>query len=896
MLAILKSEIERLRREESGVALMLTLSVFLLLYVVCAGVYSIGETVRQKIELQNACDNAAYSAAVVQADGLSRIAMLNRALSWTYVELTNMQMDYITYRFLSAVHWRFSEDFHARDDSCEAFCDAEAKKLHPFLGNRKEPCGGIKKLKEPKVGWFCGVVGLGHEVVIVNGKPVNIGQIDRIVLPGGTDENGIYEDYTLLPGNLWDEMGDYGVKYEEPIRKLKDLIGVFNGAIRTVMADMPRAMQAAAMNTLLENLPRDKAGRVDAVLGRDFIGHVQMTFPLDPYAKNEHGYGGGYFSPLYNTELDERLFLTMADGEVYRTLPEYFGVGQGDVAGGLDQWFIRSYPAETKAKARRVPQKSVLGRGSASLRNADLEEDSLTARGICRTYRNANLVGLQGRDEPEVYRGHHRSANKWLGLAPDVFGPLLAEYSGNLGIDVLADDDIGPSCRNTRERFPEMCRSVNDSTALYAQYEWSSSKSVGSCYHVHYVVTHGFDIEHRCFHVHGHETTFKETCRHKCGQDGDHARSEYKCCHVDEKELTFGGIPFDDIPFVYDGPEAGCRNFPDTDWKAYRKAVELSNTIDPNGFARIYGDDKDICDEEHETYYCGAPAMPVVLNSLFYGSDGAVVVGLARRRRNPWALLLDGVAAAVGNDKSKAAGIYSAFDPVGPDEEYLVAFSAARAAHRFHPHASGIPMAGPGEYETRYDSVCEEAKFHFDRDVPGEYARMQVGCVCNDQGNLNRLARCWNLCETDWDATLLPLRFAQSPTGTGFDSSGDKTDVFWRPGGRDRTSGSDVFGVNMYGLNPFQHARGDVARNGVERPWYPFFDANGNILYASGGAEWERHAVDGAFLNMPEPPSVKSTGRVARDTPYSSMEIGKGETVPGAGILNLLHAIENRIL
>ena len=89
-------EIERLRRDESGVALMLTLSVFMLLYVVCAGIYSIGETVRQKVELQNACDNAAYSVAVVQADGLSRMAMVNRAMSWSYIQLTNMQIDYIT--------------------------------------------------------------------------------------------------------------------------------------------------------------------------------------------------------------------------------------------------------------------------------------------------------------------------------------------------------------------------------------------------------------------------------------------------------------------------------------------------------------------------------------------------------------------------------------------------------------------------------------------------------------------------------------------------------------------------------------------------------------------------------------------------------------------------------
>ena len=110
MLSILKSEIARLRQEESGVALMMTLSIFMLLFVLCAGVYSIGETVRQKVELQNACDSAAYSAALVQADGLSRMAMVNRAMSWTYVQLTNMQIDYITYKWLQLVRRRFEDD------------------------------------------------------------------------------------------------------------------------------------------------------------------------------------------------------------------------------------------------------------------------------------------------------------------------------------------------------------------------------------------------------------------------------------------------------------------------------------------------------------------------------------------------------------------------------------------------------------------------------------------------------------------------------------------------------------------------------------------------------------------------------------------------------------------
>ena len=87
-----------LKQDNEGFVLMMTLSIFLFLFVLCSAIYAVGETIHQKIRLQNACDAAAYSAAVVQADGLSRMATINKALSWTYVQMTNHQMDYITYR------------------------------------------------------------------------------------------------------------------------------------------------------------------------------------------------------------------------------------------------------------------------------------------------------------------------------------------------------------------------------------------------------------------------------------------------------------------------------------------------------------------------------------------------------------------------------------------------------------------------------------------------------------------------------------------------------------------------------------------------------------------------------------------------------------------------------
>ena len=100
----------RLWRDESGVVLALTVVVFLTLFVIACSVYAVGENIRQRIELQNAADAAAYSAAVVQADALSRVAALNKAMAWTHYQLVNMEMDYIQDRWMRLVsqRWRSS--------------------------------------------------------------------------------------------------------------------------------------------------------------------------------------------------------------------------------------------------------------------------------------------------------------------------------------------------------------------------------------------------------------------------------------------------------------------------------------------------------------------------------------------------------------------------------------------------------------------------------------------------------------------------------------------------------------------------------------------------------------------------------------------------------------------
>ena len=90
----------RLWRDDSGVVLAVTMIVFLAMFMMACAVYAIGETVRQRVEVQNGADAGAYSAAIVQADTLSRVAAINRAMAWTYVQMVRMEMDYIVDKWL----------------------------------------------------------------------------------------------------------------------------------------------------------------------------------------------------------------------------------------------------------------------------------------------------------------------------------------------------------------------------------------------------------------------------------------------------------------------------------------------------------------------------------------------------------------------------------------------------------------------------------------------------------------------------------------------------------------------------------------------------------------------------------------------------------------------------
>ena len=143
--------------DKSGAALALTLAFVLPMYLTVIGIYGVGEMVRNKIELQNAADSAAYSAAVVQADYLSRMATVNKAMAWTYVDLQKRSLDLAMDAFCTNVFAKFQSDL--------AMCIRENKPCHMHV---------------PGVNFNCGTdVAVDDTVLLVSGCGVGIPELAK---------------------------------------------------------------------------------------------------------------------------------------------------------------------------------------------------------------------------------------------------------------------------------------------------------------------------------------------------------------------------------------------------------------------------------------------------------------------------------------------------------------------------------------------------------------------------------------------------------------------------------------------------------------------------------------------------------------------------------------------
>lgn len=110
MITVAKKRIQQLCWGDEGVALAMFIIICPTLLLIAFSAYQLGEVVRQRIVLQNATDSGAYAGAVVQADALSRIGVLNEAMAWTFVQSMNLQQDLLVGNFLT----RLVDEYNTR--------------------------------------------------------------------------------------------------------------------------------------------------------------------------------------------------------------------------------------------------------------------------------------------------------------------------------------------------------------------------------------------------------------------------------------------------------------------------------------------------------------------------------------------------------------------------------------------------------------------------------------------------------------------------------------------------------------------------------------------------------------------------------------------------------------
>jgi hypothetical protein len=303
----------RLGRDESGAAFLVTLALFMFMFLLCSGVYSIGDMVRQRIELQNAADAAAYSAAVIQADTISRVATINRAMAWTYLQLTRRQMDYIVDKWVGLTETRMKEDRDKMEDFWEVYGE----------------CDGTHDSGPQPTTYWCGLYGL-DSLFAMN---CDI----QVPIPNNMDK-AIPIFQTLFKLHLMGQRGsgnpmlDALPTLEPQILCDKANIVAMNLALIDTVQQLPGKIEEVVPNVLKANLPER------LVNAGDFQYYLyQNKTPLSN------------FMFLNNKKEDERRFLAFAgphyDTEVRKTFNKKQDnggqVGSGSKAGGVNHWFVR---------------------------------------------------------------------------------------------------------------------------------------------------------------------------------------------------------------------------------------------------------------------------------------------------------------------------------------------------------------------------------------------------------------------------------------------------------------------------------------------------------------------------------------------------------------------------
>ena len=853
--AVIWKRIAGLRQDRQGFVVMSTLAIFLFLFVLCASIYAVGETIHQRIKIQNACDAAAYSAAVVQADGLSRMAVVNRAMAWSYVQMTNRQMDYITYRWLKLTCKRFQEDKKNANDYAEQVKAA----IDPEIGwwalleavataaldgtlqifGIEIPCvsGGHDSDNEG-LSWWCGRnPDKKHEIKLNIHKDFSLSNLGSGIIAQKVLN---YETISSLLSPISfidkdDTPAGWGHWLGELIDYDKKNIYCLNKSLERINTQMEISMKMTAEN-VLKTMLKDNRYDSESVL-KDYYISIHIPHSENPY-DIEKG-NNSFFSLLHNTEADEMLFLNMQSADFSsRSLHQHFPTltlpGANSLAYGLDQWFIRGCGKYNKSQGSS--EKEYAFYSISELTNVSLNgsERNEGAMGIQRVYKDSNInEGKAGIWNYRVNRGNsitslddmiaHAVNSDDGGILGALMESALSSLLGNLSQGYM---NIAPSCENRGSRAfsGSMCHKVNDTTALYAEYSWASAKW--------FCLTRArwldpFEIIDKggiyCDLGRKHPW-YKSWGRKKKGGFGHWGFPKWFCgdesgwwvippifgnsCGKSHGYMnhTLDFNMFDDPSFFTplrplwrgkpnfstsnnhaDYPRdkyESCTTFFDGTWRISPGRSTPAAYI--RGHARIYADDKEIFDNR----YVGAICKPWVLNERFFAGEGSIIVGAAMKHTNPFVQLFNfwntkGNKTGTEKQEGNESTVLSAFNI--PEGNFMWTMSAARAGVR-HRRRDGA-FDQERQYQITYDSTSDAENLNYksgpyvkeqngngwtppeewDRSYnkhalsriyfPGQkQSPVWNGCPC--EANSQQFKNMWNLCETDWDATFLPLRYA----------------------------------------------------------------------------------------------------------------------------------------
>lgn len=760
ILKICISKFKSLPRDENGAAMMITLAVVLFLYLLCSSTYAIGMTVNEKIQLQNAADAAAYSAAVVEADGLSRIATINRAMSWTYIQTVKRRMDYITLRWLQLTLRRFNEDYN----TCRTFNNSPYRM--GSWGGRvwhvSRHCSSHVSTTPREGCWWVGWTPSDG----VSGNPmIRLGGITREDTTGLDTQNFLYG--RLHPHQAVQQyvQNVSASDLESAIRSDDQVLGALYGLLQSRIAQLGEQVENTALNVLKKNFPHKTIG------GDEYFYDLECRYFNNPYLDTQLGNDTAVFkgvlSAVKNTEEDELEFLAASTGA-----SDSYSIW-GD---GIDQWFVRGRDVTFDSDDLRILPSI----------------DDYAMRGIQRGYKSANRE--EGVRAAGIARGKHVAyggsiniidiVNYWNGfsqlLADGFITGALTAYSDFFASYSTAQNapttDNIPSNMNFNTLFVEQCanNSIRNNFGLLSEYHYGALRWwCGTKWRLG-----AFGIPRRvgarCFKI-----SSIATCSAHGSQTNGHARrSNYCSCFIGKDMIS-----------------------------------QISETHGANnhlagymtmGYSRIYGDDQTIynkgIDGTDYTYYYTPKIMPVKLNHRFFQERINVAVG--KKQKNPlyWLFSSNNNQRTVATEDS----IFALFNPTlfsgNNSNSMIVATSSATAAFRSRRNGGG------GHYETNFDQISAfEYNDKFDSDTPtirlssranlaynADWEKLRIGCPhIISTNNINqRMANVWNLCETDWQAVFVPHRYAdknwighQRKDGgfVPYDSVRSSSDVWYRP-------------------------------------------------------------------------------------------------------------------